>query len=299
MISDVFAATLKQRIAAKWPERVDSIRAGLEDSPRPEKKILLLGSLDDLLVSGHRRWPFFRPRPLEDARHIKNARHILVPHQTMATSLREHFSNLSAQVHVVGHGPVTPVSPQPANTRKITREVYTKGRPYFVAHARGRPEENTLRLVGGFLRFRRLQQEEICLLLLGTRAGQSRKLRRLVAGKEVYFSRPEAPREYARIIGSSRALINVSENTAFPLDVLDAWHAEVPVVGGHRSILGGAGALVQSISAEGIAEALQQVVNTPFFASGLVENGRIRREAFRWALVLDRVEELFAQLPEE
>ncbi|MTB53707.1 glycosyltransferase [Lewinella sp. W8] len=297
MTTDVFATTLKQKIAARWPERAESIRAGLEDTASPEKTILLLGRLDDLLAPPQRRWLFFRPRPQEDMRQIKNARHIIVPHRALANRLREHLSDLNAQIHVVGHGPVTDIAPQPANTRKITREVYTKGRPYFVAHAGGRQDENTLPLVRGFQRFRKLQNEDVCLLLLGSRAGQSRTLRRLTSGGDIFFSRPEAPREYARILGSSRALLNLSDHPAFPLDILDAWHAEVPVVSHQQDILGGAGALVPSVSAERIAEALQQLVHTPFFASGLVENGRARREAFRWAPVLERVGELFGRLP--
>lgn len=293
MSEDLFATSLQARMAERWPEHAGLIRAGLSDVAAPEKEILLLGSLDDLLVPKRRRWLFFRPHPREDIRQIRNARHILVPHRLLANRLREDFDHLSAEVHVVGHGPVHPVSPQPANTRKITREVYAKGAPYFVAHARRRREDNLLHLVRGYLRFRKLYNDDICLLLLGTRAGQSRTIRRLTAGKDIFFSRPDDPREYARVLGSARALLNVRQGTAFPSDILDAWHAEVPVVATDRTVLQGAGALVPGISAERIAEALQQIVYTPFFASGLVENGRARREAFRWELVLDRVAKLF------
>ncbi|MEM9259266.1 MAG: hypothetical protein AAGA62_06430, partial [Bacteroidota bacterium] len=65
-----------------------------------------------------------------------------------------------------------------------------------------------------------------------------------------------------------------------------------PVLYTDNDILQGAGALVQGEDVNSIAEGMVSLVTTPFLASGLVENGKRRREAFQWEAVAQRVAEV-------
>ena len=71
--------------------------------------------------------------------------------------------------------------------------------------------------------------------------------------------------------------------------MLDAWTAEIPVLYTDNDILQGAGALVQGTDEQSIAEGMVALVTTPFLASGLVENGKRRLQAFSWEGVAERV----------
>ncbi|MEL7159547.1 MAG: glycosyltransferase family 1 protein, partial [Bacteroidota bacterium] len=72
--------------------------------------------------------------------------------------------------------------------------------------------------------------------------------------------------------------------------------AEVPVMAVDYDVLGGAGARVPGTDQEAMTEAMLSLVTAPFLASGLVENGKRRREEFTWEQVAARVAEVITEL---
>ncbi|MEO0732021.1 MAG: glycosyltransferase [Bacteroidota bacterium] len=80
-----------------------------------------------------------------------------------------------------------------------------------------------------------------------------------------------------------------SLSTHFPVAIVDAWHAEIPVMATDNELLMGAGAQVPGRDQEAMTDAMLSLVTTPFLASGLVENGKRRREDYTWAKVAKRV----------
>ncbi|MEM1358493.1 MAG: glycosyltransferase [Bacteroidota bacterium] len=230
---------------------------------------------------------------------VNRATSIIVPSKRIRKSLLNHYDISPAKIIVVGHGLPSDelrITPADSVTRRITKEVYGKEHSYFLAPCYGHPSDNLERLFAAYDIFRERCPEPIQLLVesLGESPSRSvRKAKRAAKFKEdISFLSSLKPSERRKVVSSARAILFPSLSTRFPLPVLDAWTAEVPVLYTDNDILQGAGALVQGEDVNSIAEGIVNLVTTPFLASGLVENGKRRREAFRWETVAQRVAEV-------
>ena len=208
----------------------------------------------------------------------------------------EHYSLPKAKIKVVGHGPnPNPILPADQVTRRITKEVYGKEHSYFYAPASGHASDNLERLFAAYDIFRTRVPEPVRLLvqLPGFGGKHSRAVRRARKrakfSEDIVFLPEQSDHEYRKVFSSARAIVYPSLSTRFPLAVLDAWTAEIPVLYTDNDILQGAGALVQGTDEQSIAEGMVALVTTPFLASGLVENGKRRLQAFSWEGVAERV----------
>ena len=95
---------------------------------------------------------------------------------------------------------------------------------------------------------------------------------------------PEA--DLKRLMASALALVYVSLSEGFGLPVLEAFHAEVPVICSSTTALpevaGPAALLVDPVSDSAIAEALQQVWENEDLRLELIARGRLQCQAFDW-----------------
>jgi len=269
-----------------------------QDLSRPPA-VIAVANIDHLLFpSSPPFWAFWRKAQDPLATSLAAAQHVLVPHQRLRKLVLEHYALAPERVHVVGHGPAENdmIGPADSVTRRITKEVYGREQSYFLAPAYGLPYSNTERLVAAYDRFRTRCPEPVRLLLAGEEQEQPRSVRTAIKQArhraDISFLPKRTPHEQAKILASARASLHVSQSSAFPVSILAAWHAEVPVLATDNDMLQGAGALVQGTDVESIAEGLVSLVTTPFLASGLVENGKRRREGFSWEQVNQRVQKL-------
>ncbi len=214
----------------------------------------------------------------------------------------EKYEILSADIKIVGHGPnLHPILPADSVTRRITKEVYGKEHSFFYAPSSGHASDNLERLFTAYDIFRTRVPEPVRLLVQQPASGKhSRNVRkakrRAKYSDDIVFLPKLSDHEHRNVFSSARAIVHPSLSTRFPLPVLDAWTAEVPVLYTDNDILQGAGALVQGTDEKSIAEGMVALVTTPFLASGLVENGKRRLEAFSWESVAERVAKVLREV---
>ncbi|MEM9524963.1 MAG: glycosyltransferase [Bacteroidota bacterium] len=262
--------------------------------------VLTVLELDDKPVSRKPWWLFWTIAVDHFVKRLDEAINVVVPHQRLKKTLLSNYPVDPNKIIVVGHGlpPIEEflITPADSVTRRITKEVYGKEHSYFLAPCYGHPSDNLERLFAAYDIFRERCPEPIQLLVesLGESPSRSvRKAKRAAKFKEdISFLSSLKPSERRKVVSSARAILFPSLSTRFPLPVLDAWTAEVPVLYTDNDILQGAGALVQGEDVNSIAEGIVSLVTTPFLASGLVENGKRRREAFQWEAVAQRVAEV-------
>ncbi len=205
-----------------------------------------------------------------------------------------------AKIHVVGYGLPNAdqqITPADTVTRRITKEVYGNEHSYFLAPAAGHPSDNLERLFAAYDLFRQRCKEPVRLLVEYPEFGKHSKSvkkawKEAKHHKDIVFLPTLSQVERRKVVSSARAILHPSLSTAFPLPVLDAWTAEVPVLGTNNEVMQGAGTLVQGTDIKSIAEGMLALVTTPFLASGLVENGKRRRKDFAWEDVARRVAEV-------
>jgi len=241
-------------------------------------------------------WKFGKPATDPIVVDIAEATAILVPHERLRRIVSDTYPHSAAKVRVIGHGlPQPPITPADPVTRRITKEVYGKEHSFFFAPTQGHPSDNLERLFAAYDLFRARCPEPVRLLVefSGNQPRAVRKAQKQSKYREdiVFLPRLSA-HEHRNVFSSARAILYPSLSTAFPLPVLDAWTAEVPVLATDNAILQGGGALVQGEVVDSIAEGMVALVTTPFLASGLVENGKRRLADFSWDAVAERVAEV-------
>ena len=231
---------------------------------------------------------------------LEKAVKIVVPHQALRQALTDLHGIDSAKIHVVGYGLPNAdlrITPADSVTRRITKEVYGNEHSYFLAPSAGHPSDNLERLFAAYDLFRQRCQEPVRLLVEHPDFGKPSKSvkkawKQAQQKQDIVFLPRLSVAERRKVVSSARAILHPSLSTAFPLPVLDAWTAEVPVLSTDNQVMQGAGALVQGTDVKSIAEGMVALVTTPFLASGLVENGKRRRQDFSWEGVARRVAEV-------
>jgi glycosyltransferase involved in cell wall biosynthesis len=99
------------------------------------------------------------------------------------------------------------------------------------------------------------------------------------------------PEELSLLLGSSKALVYPSLFEGFGIPILEAFHAEVPVVTSNTTsmpeVAGDAALLVPPTDTDRLAEALSQLAADPDLCATLVERGRRQRTRFGWDITAD------------
>lgn len=253
-------------------------------------------SIDKAVFPPKSWWPFHRSPLVSLEQSLTSVEYIVVPHRRLHDALVEVFPTLKNKVKVVGFAlpEATRLRP-PADsvTRRITKEVYGRERSFFLAPVTGQESDNLERLVQAYGRFRQQCPEVVLLLVPGERSQQPRAARRAIKAspnaQDIVFVPKLSDTEYWKVYSSARAILYPSLSTRFPLEILRAWHAQVPVLAVDNHVLQGAGALVRGEDVKSMAEGMLELVTTPFLASGLVENGKRRLGAFGWSGVVERI----------
>lgn len=265
-------------------------------------QILIVTSLEYITDVKPIWWPIPAKPNKQLVRILKQASALLVPHSSLRQQLVDQYNIPTAKIHVIGHGLLPGdqcITPADSVTRRITREVYGQEHSYFLAKSTGDPSDNLERLFAAYDLFRQRCPERVRLLIETDDQKQRRKVRkardRAQHRSDIVFLPELSSAERRKVVSSARALVHVSLSSAFPLPVLDAWTAEVPIVSTDNTILQGAGTLVQGEDIKSIAEGMVALVTTPFLASGLVENGKRRRKDFNWEQVANRVAQVLRQ----
>ncbi len=237
---------------------------------------------------------------------IEKADKLLVTHRATGEILQNNYAVQREKITIVGHGPPLGswlTGPVDDVTRRITKEVYGREQSYFLAPLSGHPSDNLDRLLTAYRLFRNRCPEQVMLLLSGEESHQIRAVRKAVKThpftKDITWLPPLSTAERRKVVASARAILYPSLSSRFPLPVLQAWAAHVPVLYTDNDILRGAGALVQGEDVNSIAEGMVSLVTTPFLASGLVENGKRRLQDFSWDAVAKKVAEVLRSVTDQ
>ena len=101
------------------------------------------------------------------------------------------------------------------------------------------------------------------------------------------------PDELALLLASATALVYPSLFEGFGIPILEAFHAEVPVITSNTTsmpeVAGDAALLVEPTDVDQLKAALQRVAVDAGLCAELVERGRKRRELFSWDITASRL----------
>jgi len=204
-----------------------------------------------------------------------------------------------AKISVSGNGCRAIFKPLQSIEKQTVEEKFSEGKPYFYYIGAVHPRKNVHRLIAAFDKFKSTTNSSYKLLIAGRFAWQAGEVKTAFDKSkhqaDIRFLGYVSDDDSARLMGAATALVYVSCFEGFGVPVLEAMHAEVPVITSSVSSLpevaGDAALLVNPNEVEEIADAMRRISEDGHLCSELVANGRLQRTKFNWQKAADVVYE--------
>ena len=223
-------------------------------------------------------------------RFLKKAATVMTVSHYVQEDLRARYGVPAEKMRVTHNGAKPIFRPLTPGERGAARDIYGGGRPYFFYLGAVHPRKNVDRLIEGYDIYRKTNPAGIPLLIGGRLAWQTAAVRRAYDRSPYrddirmlgYIAEAELP----QVLGGALALVYPSLDEGFGVPLLEAMHAEVPVVSSNRSSLpevgGNAARYFDPEDPVAIAAALSDIARGPDLRAALIAAGRSRRECYSW-----------------
>lgn len=171
-----------------------------------------------------------------------------------------------------------------------TKQKYSCGKPYFVFVGSLHPRKNLINLFKAFDLFKSNTNSECKLVIVGEKRWWTNEINNnyenLKFKTDVVYTGRMDSEQINLIIGSALAMTYVSNFEGFGIPILEAFHSETPLITSNVTsmpeIAGNAALLINPLSPQSIADAMQQITCNEKLRQDLIAKGRIRRELFCW-----------------
>ncbi|RME92514.1 MAG: glycosyltransferase family 1 protein [Bacteroidetes bacterium] len=238
-------------------------------------------------------------------RYLQRAERIITVSEFTKADIVEQYRLAAEKISVAGNGVSSAFRALSQAEQERTRRQYSNGQPYFFYVGAVHPRKNVARLVQAFDRFKSQTQSPVHLLIAGRLAWQTGSLQQVLANspyrQDIKLLGYVADKDLPRLVGSALGLTYVSLFEGFGVPLLEAMHAEVPIltskVSSMPEVVGEAGILVDPTSVEDISRGLTQLAYlTAEERAQLILKGRHQRTKFSWEQTTDMVKQAIRSL---
>lgn len=233
----------------------------------------------------------------------KHATQISTVSEFTKQDIMEQYAIDGDKISVIGNGSSNEIMPLSEQQKQQVRRHYADGCQYFVYIGAIHPRKNIEGLLKAYDAFKKQYDCNIKLILVGRWAWQTK------ATKAVFESMQFADEvitlghlqraELNSVLASAMALVYPSFFEGFGIPLLEAMHAEVPIIASDRSSLpevGGEAAIyINPEKVEQITNAMLRVAKDLNLRLKLIESARLQRNKFSW----DKSAAQFVQLMEQ
>lgn len=232
-------------------------------------------------------------------RYLRRAEQVIAVSEFTRQDILQQYDVPAQKITVAGNGCREGFAPISSEQQAAVREKYTQGQPYFLYLGAVHPRKNVQQLIAAFDRFKSQHHSAVKLVIGGRFSWQTGSIREAYENathrEDIIFTGYVAEAELPALLGSALALTYVSLFEGFGVPLLEAMHAEVPVLTSDVSSLpevAGAAALkVSPESVEQIAEAMSELYTNARLRAELIEAGRLQRMRYSWEAVTQVVED--------
>lgn len=194
------------------------------------------------------------------------------------------------KVDVLYNGSNQMFRPLTADEKIRAKNEYAHGNEYFVFISAFNPRKNLQNIFTAFDRFVEQKGKGYKFVVVGEKMYWSDEIRRsyeqMRHKSEVVFTGRLSPNKLSLVLGGSISLVYASLFEGFGIPIIEAFHAEVPVITSDVTsmpeIAGDAAILVKPTDPDSITKAMIDIVEDEKLALTLVEKGRERRNLFSW-----------------
>ncbi len=221
---------------------------------------------------------------------------VAVSEFTKADLVRQ-YGIAPAKISVSGNGCREIFKPLQVAERQLVRKDFSEESPYFYYIGAVHPRKNVHRLIAAFDQFKAATGAPHKLLIAGRFAWQAGVVKSAFEAarhqSDIHFLGYVTDEDAVRLMGAAAALVYASLFEGFGVPVLEAMHAEVPIITSNVSSLpevaGEAALLVDPTSVGEIAGAMRRIHEDEHLCNKLLANGRLQRTRFNWQKAADVV----------
>ncbi len=197
----------------------------------------------------------------------------------------------SKKIDVVYDGAHSFYRPCSKEEKATTRQKFTDGKPFFIYVGTISRRKNLTNILLAFDKYKANRPyDSMQLLVVGNRYWWQDELAEAYDNmryqSDVRFIGHIESDVLAQLMGASEALVYASLFEGFGIPILEAFYAETAVITSNVTsmpeVAGDAAILVDPLSVEEIAKAMQDVAGNEELKRSLIEMGRVRRDLFSW-----------------
>lgn len=223
-------------------------------------------------------------------RYHRRADHIITVSEFVKKDLVKHYHISKEKIDVAHNGCSNHFRPLTQAEKEATRLQYADGQEYFFYIGAVQPRKNVHGLIKAFDRFKKRTQTPVKLLIAGRFGWQTGPVKtaydKARFKEDIIFLGYVEDHMLPKLMGSAIALTYVSFFEGFGIPLLEAMHAEVPVITsmntGMKEVAGKAAKLVDPNIPDQIAIAMQLLYEDPTDQQQLIAQGREQRRKFNW-----------------
>lgn len=245
---------------------------------------------------------FIMPKPLW---YYKKYFHQFAQKATRIATVSE-FSKLDIQntyqidhskIDVVYNGCNTLYKPLNEAEKQKVKDQYTQGNPYFLFVGAIHPRKNLARLFQAFDNFKKTDQKNTKLVIVGNQKGFSGEIEhtylQMSYNQDVIFLGRKEIEELIFITGGAEAMLYISLFEGFGIPILEGFHAEIPVITSTTTSMPEIGNdavyLVNPYSMDEITQSLTNISENQELKNQLILKGRRRKELFSWDITAEKL----------
>jgi glycosyltransferase involved in cell wall biosynthesis len=194
------------------------------------------------------------------------------------------------KIDIVGNAVKSIFRPLTNEEKQLTRDKYTDSKEYFVYAGSIHPRKNLQALLKAFSVFKRRQQSNLKLVLVGRLAWKYdsfiKDLKTYKYKNDVVITGYLDEAELVNVIGSAYAMVYTSLFEGFGVPVLEAMRCEIPVITSAGSsmeeISKGAALLADAKDHEDIADKMIRLYKDEDLRNDLIKKGKLATMEFSW-----------------
>lgn len=201
------------------------------------------------------------------------------------------------KIDVVYDGAHEGYHPFDAAQQQVTRNEYTGGKRYFIFISTIIKRKNLATLLTAFDKFKQSDREDMKLVVVGHRVWWQDELKHaydtMQHKEDVLFVGRAEPEVLSKLLASATALVYPSLFEGFGIPILEAFHAETPVITSNCTsmpeVAGDAAILIEPTDVEALCGALSKVASDPELCADLIARGREQRKKFSWDITAEKL----------
>jgi glycosyltransferase involved in cell wall biosynthesis len=213
---------------------------------------------------------------------LQKAAKVLVMTEAVKQEILELYKINAEKIVVIPGAASDSSQALPWYEREYTKDKYAGGKDYFLFNGNISPGTNILSLIKAFSQFKKWQQSNMKLLLVGSWSAQTQDVMEQLESfrfrEDVVLIEDPAADARAKMLAAAYAMIDPSQYAGFGMNFPDVMRSETPIIcsdiAAFRETAGEAAAFFEAGNEDALAEMLKRIYKDESWRQELIDKGK-------------------------